>query len=187
MKNLVVTLLFTVLVQTATGANILLGPVVNPANNHLYYLLAPDTWTASQAQALTLGGNLVTINDAAENAWVYATFGGVDRPLWLGLTDQAVEGTFTWISGAPVTYVNWSPGEPNNGSIFVPEEDYVYMVEANPAWPLNPGQWNDAPDDGEGVLKPVYGVVEVVPEPSVLVMGLLGLAAFGCKRKAQSN
>jgi hypothetical protein len=186
-KNLVGTLLFTLLMQMPSAGTILMGPVVNPANNHVYYLLAPTTWTASQAQALTLGGHLVTINDAAENAWVYATFGGLDRPLWLGLTDHVVEGTFAWISGEPVTFTNWSPGEPNNGSIFVPDEDYVYMVEANPAWPLNPGQWNDVPVDGEGVLKPVYGVVEVVPEPSVLVMGLLGLMACGFKRKSLCN
>jgi len=52
------------------------GPIVNPGNGHTYYLLSPDTWTASQAAAVSLGGNLVTINDAAEQTWVFGTFAG---------------------------------------------------------------------------------------------------------------
>jgi len=146
--------------------------VLNPANNHLYYLLAPGTWTSSQAQAVALGGNLVTINDAAENNWVYATFGGMNKPLWIGLTDQASEGNFSWISGEPVTYTNWSPGEPNDNQ----GEDYAYIVEANPVLNLIPGKWNDYPDAGDVYsLRSVYGVAEVVPEPSTLLLAGLGM------------
>ena len=147
--------------------------ILNPANNHYYYLLGRGSWTACQAQAVTLGGNLVTINDAAENAWVYETFGGVDKPLWIGLTDQATEGTFAWISGEPLTYSNWSAGEPNNNQ----DEDYAYIVQANPDLPLTPGKWNDFPNDYYGGL---YGVVEVtvVPEPAGLALIAFGSLAL---------
>ena len=163
-----------------SSADVLSAPVINPANNHLYYLLAPTTWTASQAEAISLGGNLVTINDAAENAWIYDTFGELDRPLWIGLTDQAVEGSFCWISGESLSYSNWCSGQPDNGGGFVPDEDYVYMVESNTAWPaqLTPEEWNDVPNDGTGVQRPVYGVVEVVPEPSTVALGVLGLCIW---------
>jgi hypothetical protein len=165
--------------SSSANATVLGSPIVNPVNNHSYYLLAPADWLTSQSQAVALGGNLVTINDAAEDAWIYSTFGGEDRPLWLGLTDQASEGSFNWISGESFSYVNWSWGEPNNGAGTVPNENYVYMIEANPAWPdLNPGRWNDVPVDGEGIFKPVFGVVEVVPEPSIITLGLVGLSAL---------
>jgi hypothetical protein len=184
MKTIAICLASLFSIHATAIATLLTGPVVNPANNHLYYLLAPASWTDSQAQAVALGGNLVTINDAAENAWVYSTFGGMNRPLWLGLTDQAVEGAFGWISGESASFTNWNPGEPNNGGGFVPNEDYVYMIEANPAWPsLNPGKWNDVPVDGEGIHKPVYGVVELVPEPSILAFGIMGLAALSWARR----
>lgn len=170
--------LFSILLSSslALHATVVGSPVLNPANGHYYYLLSPTTWTASQAEALTLGGNLVTINDAAENQWVYTTFGGLNKALWIGLTDQSSEGAFSWISGQSFSFSNWSPGEPNSGGGFVPDEDYVYMVEANPGWPLTPGAWNDVPNNGEGILNPVYGVVEVVPEPSAVALGIVGLS-----------
>jgi hypothetical protein len=57
--------------------------VVNPANHHLYYLLDAASWTRSEAESLSMGGHLVTINDEAENNWVTDTF-ALDRNLWIG-------------------------------------------------------------------------------------------------------
>ena len=52
------------------------------------------TWTAAEAYAQTLGGHLVTVDDAAEQAWLTSNFGGMSP--WIGFTDQAVEGTWVW-------------------------------------------------------------------------------------------
>jgi len=157
------------------------GPIQNPANNHYYYLLGSDNWTASQSQALGLGGNLVTINDAAESDWVVTTFlnfGGVSRDLWTGLNDVATEGTFQWVSGESFTYSNWQPGQPDNGfndGTQYPVENYVHIfggttTEQLPGW--SPGKWNDVQDiagytSNSGTSRQIFGVVEVVPEPSV--------------------
>ena len=122
---------------SSSHANILTGPVTNPENGHEYYLLTTNSWTASQAEAITLGGNLVTINDALENNWVYSTFssfGGGNRALWIGLNDQAQEGTFVWVSGQTTDYSNWRPGEPSGG-----EENFVHLCPPD----FSPGQWND--------------------------------------------
>src|SRR6266550_3537036 len=91
-------LVSVLLANVAQGASIEIGPVINPANQHTYYLLSAATWTDSQAFAQSLGGNLATINDAAENTWVFQTF-GQSRDLWIGFNDQQIEGTFTWVSG----------------------------------------------------------------------------------------
>ncbi len=55
-------------------AGILSGPVLNPANGHIYYLLSQNTWSNAEAEAVSLGGHLATIRNAAENQWVYSTF-----------------------------------------------------------------------------------------------------------------
>jgi hypothetical protein len=87
---------------THVQATVLSGPMTNPANGHVYYLLDTASWTDSEAEALTLGGHLVTINNAAENDWVFDTFvpllpTDVFATLWIGLNDAAQEGTFVWV------------------------------------------------------------------------------------------
>ena len=70
-----VRLLLALTVGSLTAeAGIVAGPVTSPVNGHTYYLLASNTWTASEAEAVTLGGHLATIRSAAENEWVYQTF-----------------------------------------------------------------------------------------------------------------
>lgn len=151
------------------GPVVLYGPVTNPANEHEYYLLEPATWTDSEAAAVTLGGHLVTVNDAAEENWIFNTFaffGGLNRSLWIGLSDADSEGTFTWVNGEPATFTQWSAGEPNAG----PGENYVHIYAPED---LNPNFWNDTQDLPGGACIPSCpwwafdgtwnGVVEVVP------------------------
>jgi hypothetical protein len=167
-------------------AGLLTGPIVNPSNGHAYYLLTQNNWTDSEAEAIGLGGHLVTINDAAENAWVvstFANFGNVSRALWIGLNDAAVEGTFVWASGESVGYTNWGPSEPNDsGGI----EDWVHIFPTTD--PRSP-TWNDAPNSADAFGFVFNGVVEVnaVPGPSslALMMGaaLSSLSAWGFRRR----
>ena len=156
-----------------TGIPILAGPVTNPANGHYYYLLGGNTWTGSEAWAQALGGHLATINDAAENAWVYSTFssvGGVPRGLWIGLYDPTQDANglphasnFVWVSGAPVTYTHWGIasgcpyGEPNNGCGSTPE---YYTCVFSPT-DGRASYWNDVVNDGYGGAYVSNGVVEV--------------------------
>jgi hypothetical protein len=159
------------------------GSIINPANGHSYFLLEQDNWTNSEAEAITLGGHLATINDAAENDWVYDTFsffGAVKRDLWIGFNDAASEGDFVWASGELIPFTNFGTGEPNDGAPLSPptSEDFVFIL-AQPFPPINAREWNDAPD----VVAGIYGVVEVVapapvPEPSTMILlgtGLIGL------------
>ncbi|NJM96063.1 MAG: hypothetical protein HC800_01575 [Phormidesmis sp. RL_2_1] len=105
-------------------------------NGHTYLLSELGKWSEAQAEAKRLGGNLVTINDAAEEAWIRSTFSSSEQ-MWTGLNDVAVEGQFEWVSGEAVTYTNWSPGQPDNGG---GTEHYGVINYFN--------QWNDAGNNG---------------------------------------
>jgi hypothetical protein len=157
---------------------------VNPANGHTYHAIGGDagagtTWAASEAFAVGLGAHLVTIDDAAENAWIASTF--FNRYyVWIGLNDIAQEGSYVWSSGAPVGYTNWYPGEPNN----LNNEDFVLMYTF-----VSGAGWNDGGISTTAGPYPFYGVAEVapnaapVPEPSSLTLSLIGIVSAAWLRR----
>ncbi len=162
-------LVLTLFIASAslTFAGILAGPVLNKANGHVYYLLTQNTWTASEAEAETLGGRLATVNSKAENDWIFsrfANFGGQPRCLWIGCHRWVLHGKLFWV-GNSTTYTNWAPGEPNDYFYAGEPESYVHIWAAMPTDHYRalrtPGTWNDLPDlsDIDGV--PMCGVVEI--------------------------
>jgi len=148
-------------IGSAAAGPTLAGPILNPANGHVYYLLSRDSWPASEARAQALGGHLVTINDGAENQFVFDTFGPVAlaqraagfKSLWIGYNDVEIEGLFQWSSGEFPLFTNWDPGQPQG---IGPSEDFAAMAVNF----LTPGRWHDIFDGAEDVT---YGVVEIVP------------------------
>jgi hypothetical protein len=126
----------------------------NPATGHFYAQVNGVAWPEAEAQAVAVGGHLVTINDQAEESWLEATFTAPN--LWIGFTDSAVEGTWVWSSGEPVTYTNWIPGQPDDWQA-VGGEDYAVM---NATWQVGLG-W----DDWDG--KSINGIVEVPYRPKM--------------------
>ncbi len=153
-------------VAGTASADVLSGPIVNPTNGHSYYLLEQDTWTNSEAFAQSLGGHLVTINDAPEDEFVFQTFSSIVpglNHLWIGYNDAEVEGQFVWSSGEVVTYTN---------SFFFTSGDYTHIIGSG--FGSASGTWNLVQNSGGNA--PTHGVVEVIPEPaaaSLLGAGLL--------------
>ena len=136
-------------VTQRTQASILAGPITNPANGHEYFLLTPDTWSASEAEAEQLGGTLAIIKNAAEQEWVFSQFGNyadTNRSLWLGRARSWQNAPFASVTDDKVAYYNWDTGQPDNAG---GREFYVQM--------LTTGKWNDNID----TANPVCGVVEV--------------------------
>jgi Ca2+-binding RTX toxin-like protein len=124
-------------------------------NGKTYLLSDAGSWTEAQAQAISLGGNLVTVNDATENQFLVNTF-GTER-LWIGLTDEVVEGQFKWVNGEAVTYTNWFPGEPNDAG---GNEDYV-EINVNGIT----GKWNDLPNS----LLALRGIIEIAASNDTII------------------
>jgi len=145
-------------VLPAAFAGVVGGPIINPANGHIYYVLASEPWIDAEAEAVSLGGHLATIRDGAEQEWVKSTFrplaGVADPRLWIGLNDAADEDLFVWASGEAVTFTEWAAGEPSNsGGV----ENYVVIRRASSGAP--DGAWNDVSNGTDA-----YGVVEIVPK-----------------------
>ena len=93
-------------------------------------------WTNAEAQAQALGGHLVTVDAAAEQAWLTANFGPMAN-VWIGASDAAVEGTYRWADGGAVGYANWASGQPYASDS---RYDYAYMG-ADGRWSSYPNDW----------------------------------------------
>lgn len=154
------------------------SPVVS-YNGHDYVEFTADTWTNSEGFAASLGGHLVAVNDAAENAFLISTFGS-EHSLWIGFYRTGPNPMdFAWTNGDAVTYTNWAGGEPNN---CCGGESYTHTYAS--------GQWNDL-DNLNDYGGPKYGIMEWVtvttPEPSSLLLTLGGLGLLGFVRRRTSK
>jgi len=161
----------------------IMGPIESPLNGHQYYLLNSGlTWTQAEAEAQSMNAHLVTIRSMAENQWIFQTFDGANKELWIGLHEVGAEGNFVWSSGEPVVFTNWGPGEPNNMGGWG-NEDSVHMRWPGAVPSGLQGTWNDYPDSAKGDTIYFYGVVEVVPEPVSLSLMLLPATVLLRKRQ----
>ena len=163
----------------------ILDTQVNPNNSRTYHLLAASTWAAAEARAVELGGHLATVNDFVENEWIRSTwqnFQAVPRHLWIGLNDVAVEGTYQWVDGSPVGYLNWNAGEPNNGA---GGEDYTLIVKDSAT-----GAWNDLQlPPATGYWSGCHGVVEISGTPSTSFCSgdAVGTTCTGCANNGSAG
>ena len=148
-------LLSVLIAAMVIGLPVSVGQVVNPANGHTYIMVGDATQNVLVARfnANALGGYLVAINDAAEDAFIQANFSG---SYWIGLSDQATEGTYVWDNGDPLTYTAWCPSQP---AAAAPNHDFVHMDGSCPS------QWRNVPatppwsSPSSGFLGP--GLVEI--------------------------
>ena len=152
MKTIIAVAVAILFAAGCSWADIVVGPVNNPANGHDYYLLTPSSWSNAEAEAEDLGGTLAVIHDAGEQDWIFSRFGhygGEERHLWIGLHRKVAGGPFVWVNNDPVNYTNWYIGEPNNVNNL--EDCAVIRADA----PL-PGTWNDLDEP-----RAIWSVVEV--------------------------
>ncbi|XP_053381171.1 low affinity immunoglobulin epsilon Fc receptor-like [Mercenaria mercenaria] len=85
-----------------------------------------------------MGGHLVEIETAAENAYLAAKANGLKAQFWTGLSDIQQESVWVWYgSERPLSstgFQNWAPNEPNNSG-----------MNENCAVIRTDGTWNDGP------------------------------------------
>ena len=81
-----------------------------------YVLVDGPTWEDAEANAIKLGGNLVTVNDEEESKWLVQELNLADRPTstWIGLKKDN-DGKWNWSSQYEGnSFINWAATEPNN-------------------------------------------------------------------------
>ena len=114
--------------------------VVNPANGHAYKKIYCQRIADAMNQAAEEGAYLVSINDAAENAWLQGIF---ERDsFWIGLNDLTKEGQWVWHSGEPVTYTNWEEHQKEGGNTDI--KDYAVSGFGGRWKSVAPGQGGGA-------------------------------------------
>lgn len=122
-------------------------PLVDPATGNAYRVVDSHVdWNTARAEAeatLFQGkpGHLVTIGDQAELDWLLSNL-EFSRP-WIGFFHDTNDPNYSepfsgwaWVTGEPLGFFNWAPGEPNNNNGSGGAEDYAEMFVS--------GQWNDA-------------------------------------------
>jgi formylglycine-generating enzyme required for sulfatase activity len=94
-------------------------PIINYQNS-LYTIVHGPSWSQAEANALKLGGHLVSINTSQENDFLWQEFSNATkyqiRPNapespgifshWIGLTDVEGEGNWKWSNGDAMQFVN---------------------------------------------------------------------------------
>ncbi|MFH1131585.1 MAG: lectin-like protein [Pseudomonadota bacterium] len=74
-------------------------------------------WRQAQQYCEDRGMHLVTISNAAENAFVRNTLGVPNSTyIWLGFHDMDKEGTWKWVNGEGVSFTAWAANEPSNSN-----------------------------------------------------------------------
>jgi hypothetical protein len=132
------------------------GPSPFLRGNSLYAIAYGPSWADAEANSVVLGGHLATVNDKDEDYFLWektstspSLYGDWQNLLWIGLTDQMVEGKWEWVSGDKSMYRNWN-GEPDDEH---GGQDY--------AWTNWYGfGWNDAGGPG-GTWEHAAGIAEI--------------------------
>jgi gliding motility-associated-like protein len=141
---------------TAAGNIELLGM----DNTCSLYFINPQFMTGPQAQtyAQSFGANLISVQSASENADLVQALsnqGYASNVIWIGYSDAVTEGSYVWYDGAPLSYSNWAPGEPNDaGGV----EDCTQIYPD--------GSWNDLNCVGYNSLSVIE--VNICPQVSVV-------------------
>lgn len=121
-------------------------------NGHTYKMFDDGiSWARAKEACEQMGGHLVTITSQQEQDFIESIIPSGVTYYWIGLTDEASEGDFRWVTGEPLSYNNWLIGQPDNYDnsehyVTIPSMDLEYSD-----WVSYFGQWNDSPDFGNEI------------------------------------
>ncbi|XP_071361103.1 C-type lectin domain family 4 member M-like [Trachinotus anak] len=71
------------------------------------------TWSKSREDCQSRGADLAIIKSQNEMTFINGLYGS-DKEVWIGLTDEGIEGQWKWVDGTPLTTTFWGKGQPNS-------------------------------------------------------------------------
>ena len=185
-KSLVNAVILVVVISNVSAAdptdslvNIVVWDSISGGNDHTYAVLKmTQNWTEANAVAPTLmqgadNGYLATITTQEENDFILNSVitGAGNQPSVLNqfyLGAFWISGSWTWQTGEPFSFENWSPTEPNN----VGTETVIAIWGFGETDPRRPaGTWNNTlPDDSFNRFAIQWSIIEwdtpaVAPPP----------------------
>lgn len=115
-------------------------------NNHKYEVFDESlTWHEAKARCEEMGGHLVTITSAEEQAFIESLIDGKEKKqYWLGANKES--GSFEWVTGESFSYTNWDGIEPNGNSRKDGEKEkyiHIYNVKNPNVSGSKRFKWND--------------------------------------------
>ncbi|XP_063063355.1 macrophage mannose receptor 1 isoform X2 [Engraulis encrasicolus] len=91
------------------------------------------TWKAARDYCIKQGGNLLSVQNPREQAFLTTRMLVADSDMWMGLNDVNWEMRFLWTDGKAVTFTNWAKGHPvsHPGGSYMSMEEYDCVVMVN--------------------------------------------------------
>ena len=127
-------------------------------NGHYYKKInEAELWAGAKDACEAMGGYLLTINSAEEQAFIEEYLRGdgtAEGYYWIGLAEGQFEGDWSvWITGEPVYYRHWGTNEPDDsGSQYYGAIATGHFFDTG--WDVKFGEWDDLYDG------PMYYICE---------------------------
>jgi hypothetical protein len=133
--------------------------IEDSGNGHWYGMHAINqadmTWMQMREAATRLGGHLITLSGAEEDAFGFRYFAGLHTDMMPGPLGYFVMPGGQWesVTGEPISYSNWRPAmtqpplaaAPDNGNTL-----HRFATWLDPSWGLVAGRWEDWHDSELG-------------------------------------
>ncbi len=124
---------------------------VREFEGHTYTIVVDKkNWQMANRDAQSRGGYLVEISSPKEQRFLEKFIDDHLKekitPIWIGLTDEELEGEWKWTNGMPLVFTNWQKNQPSNNNSITPEH-YCVIWHKNERVGAKKGQWNDVAGD----------------------------------------
>jgi len=105
-------------------------------NGQCLKVTSPMSWPEASAACKAESSELVTFQNANENAAIRSVLHGIENGVWIGYTDEEHERVWIGSDGVPMSFANWRAGQPNNFG--ANGQNCAFMYTLYPSW-----DWGD--------------------------------------------
>ncbi|XP_073724632.1 galactose-specific lectin nattectin-like [Misgurnus anguillicaudatus] len=79
------------------------------------------TWVTAEKNCQSVGANLASVHNTAENNFLLRQLASANKKVWIGGHDGETDGQWLWSDGSQFHFSNWCPEQPDNFFRIFPE------------------------------------------------------------------